>query len=229
MSLFSLCPALSSHPLLGAVDAQTVDRYLSAESLTLVSAEAGEAICSAEGRPLCVGILIHGRATISVAEGEKQVLLRTVRSGELFGIATLFCSERDIHTQIEAQASCSVAFPDPEAMRRLILGEPAATEAFLRMMAGRVTYLNRKIATFTAGSAERRLSLFLCENEQDGTYVSPVSLSALAESLDIGRASLYRAFDRLEAEGFIQKKDKTVTLLDREGMTAKYFGGNDAV
>ena len=79
------------------------------------------------------------------------------------------------------------------------------------------------IHSFTAGSAERRLSLFLADNESEGVYCANVSMVALADMLDIGRASLYRAFDKLEAEGFIEKKEKTILLKNKEGMLEKYF------
>ena len=49
-----------------------------------------------------------------------------------------------------------------------------------------------------------------------------VSLSDLSELLDVGRASLYRAFDRLTADGFLQKDGRTVRLIDREAMLRAY-------
>jgi DNA-binding PadR family transcriptional regulator len=40
--------------------------------------------------------------------------------------------------------------------------------------------------------------------------------------LDIGRASLYRALDKLEADGFIERKDKTLTLINEKEMLKRY-------
>ena len=223
MSLFSVCPSLREHPLFLHADVSAIDACLPDAKLTVRDFAAGAEIVSVESE-MCLGVLLTGTAAISSADGEKSVVLRMVHKTEMFGIASLFGNEREYRTHVVAQTACRVLFPDADAMRSLILREPHINEAFLRMMANRVMYLNRKIASFTAGSAERRLSLFLCENEREGVCVSPVSLSALAVSLDIGRASLYRAFDRLEADGFIHKQDKTVRVLDKEGMMKKYFG-----
>ena len=40
--------------------------------------------------------------------------------------------------------------------------------------------------------------------------------------LNVGRASLYRAFDKLIADGYIKKDGKTITLLDRNALKDQY-------
>jgi DNA-binding IclR family transcriptional regulator len=49
-----------------------------------------------------------------------------------------------------------------------------------------------------------------------------VSISALSELLDVGRASLYRAFDKLTEDGFLRKDGRSFTLLDPNGMLKAY-------
>jgi hypothetical protein len=41
--------------------------------------------------------------------------------------------------------------------------------------------------------------------------------------LNIGRASLYRAFDKFIADGFITKNGKVITLIDREALKNNYI------
>lgn len=79
-------------------------------------------------------------------------------------------------------------------------------------------YLNRKIMTFTAGSAERKLSVFLAENATDGVFTPTCSMSALANMLGIGRASLYRALDRLTDCGWIERRGKEIYVLDQDAL-----------
>jgi DNA-binding GntR family transcriptional regulator len=47
-------------------------------------------------------------------------------------------------------------------------------------------------------------------------------MNSLAEMLNLGRASLYRAFDRLSADGYIRKEGRSIAILDREGMQQAY-------
>jgi DNA-binding PadR family transcriptional regulator len=40
--------------------------------------------------------------------------------------------------------------------------------------------------------------------------------------LDIGRASLYRVLDKLESDGFIERKNKTIILKNEKEMLNRY-------
>ena len=91
----------------------------------------------------------------------------------------------------------------------------------LSFLAGRVCFLNRKIQCFTAGSAERRLALWLLSEEEE-VITLPSSLTTLSDMLDIGRASLYRALDKLEGDGLIRRNGREITLLSQENILKKY-------
>jgi DNA-binding IclR family transcriptional regulator len=63
--------------------------------------------------------------------------------------------------------------------------------------------------------------LYLSSFQKD-TIELDASLSSLSDLLDIGRASLYRAFDTLIADGYIEKNGRTIHLLAPEAMTKDY-------
>ena len=136
----------------------------------------------------------------------------------LCGAAALFCPEDLPLSRIEASSSCSVLFFPFSAVDDLLARDPACRNAYLRFLSGRIRFLNRKICCFTAGSAQRRLSLWLAAEEHD-TVTLPGSLSSLAELLDIGRASLYRALDRLTDSGAITRNGRQITIISRELLT----------
>ena len=75
------------------------------------------------------------------------------------------------------------------------------------------------IDKFTAVSAEEKLVLWLLEQaEFNNPIPMSVSYARLAEILDLGRSSLYRAMDALEAEGILRKEKKLLTILDMEAL-----------
>ena len=94
-------------------------------------------------------------------------------------------------------------------------------DAYLQFLAERVQFLNAKIRSFTAGSTERRLALWLAEHAQNGAIRTP-SLSMLAETLDIGRASLYRALDKMELEGLITRNGREIKVPCTDTLLQKY-------
>ena len=92
---------------------------------------------------------------------------------------------------------------------------------YLEFLSGRIRYLNLKIGYLTAGGAERRLALYLYSIGKREFRLTD-SISALSELLDVGRASLYRAFERLREDGFLQKDGRNFILLNPEAMLNAY-------
>ena len=131
-----------------------------------------------------------------------------------------------------AHGRCEVLFIPADTVKYLLENDKTVMYNYVNFLSDRICFLNRKISCLTAGSVERRLALYLCSaievsfnvNENDAVYdlALPVSFSSLATMLDIGRASLYRAFDRLEADGFITKNGNHITVRDFRRMIEFY-------
>ncbi len=185
-----------------------------------VDFEEGDVILPQNGDSRRAGIFLAGDAIVTTADDSKNTLLRFSKAGDFFGIANLFTNE-DYVSSIRAKKKCRVFFFTEEAIRELLETDKTFLYNYLGFLSGRICYLNHKIRYLTAGSAERRLALYLSSFEKD-TVELDASLSSLSELLDIGRASLYRAFDTLTDDGYIEKDGRTIRLLNSEAMTKDY-------
>ena len=223
MNILSEYPDIKSNILFKFAHEEKISKYITPDKYYVQSFSAGEDIITHVSQDVPVGFILSGRVTVTSADGTKSVILKTVGVGSVFGISTLYAAETPFPTDIKAKSACEVLFIKSDAIRDLIENDRATSIAFMGFLSDRIVYLNKKINAFTAGSAERRLSLFLADNECEGIYSPNVSISSLAEMLDIGRASLYRAFDKLEAEGFIEKHEKTIIIKNKAAMLEKYF------
>ena len=107
-----------------------------------------------------------------------------------------------------------------ELLKALFQKDFRLTEAYLSYLTERILFLNRRIDAFTAGSAAQRLAAYLLTQsvplEGGGLGLCWSSGNRLAQALNVGRASLYRAIDQLEESGLIQKEQKTLRILDAE-------------
>ena len=92
---------------------------------------------------------------------------------------------------------------------------------YIGFLSDRIRFLNRKITYLTAGNAERRLALYLISFGTDHVELSE-SISALSDLLNLGRASIYRAFDKLAEDGYLEKQGRHITLLHTEAMLNAY-------
>lgn len=208
---------IRSLPLFSQTEAALLETWLSAHSPKELEIAAGEEI----GRTRALGILLSGRAAVLSADSGRSVILREVASPAVFGAASLFCMGDEPLSRIEAKTACSLLFLSADAVTALMDVDRSFRNAYLAFLAGRVQFLNRKIQCFTAGSAERRLALWLC-SEEGNTLTLPTSLTALSDMLNLGRASLYRALDKLEADGMIARNGRSITLLSKDTLLKKY-------
>lgn len=223
MNIFERYPILNSFVILKSADREKISSFIPENSVTEHSFAAGAEIISPDMTDIPVGFLLEGSATVGSTDDGKRVLIRTVGAGAVFGVATLYSADQPFPTKISAKTPCKILFIPRVAMKALIENDSGANKEFLAFLSNRIVYLNKKINAFTAGSAERRLSLFLSDNETDGICSLDISMSALADMLDIGRASLYRALDRLTEDGFIERADKTIIVKNKKSMLQKYF------
>ena len=206
---------LKQHPIFAELTEETIPTYVLEEHTEIKTFSAKQIAYSSSTDRVRIGILLSGKARV---ETEAQALVKSLRVGELFGIANLYAEDEPFPTSIVTTAEAKILFLDGDAVKRLIEEVPSVRRAYLTFQSGRIVYLNRKIATLTAGSAERRLAVFLLDYEQDGIFLPPCPMNRLAELLGIGRASLYRAIDTLCAEGLIEKQGKTIHLRNKDAL-----------
>ena len=166
-------------------------------------------------------VLCEGRAAAYAADEDKHVLLRTFEPYEIFGISNLF-TDQPFVTKIIAKTDCTVLVLYKPFLTYLIDNDVAVRYQYIAFLAQKTLYLNQKISCLTAGSAEQKLAYWLDANACGDIVQTQIPMNALCTMLDIGRASLYRAFDKLEQEGFIIREQKTVRILDRDRMLHKY-------
>lgn len=181
-------------------------------------------------RIACDGGIVEGEGVFCILSGEAAVyssdethpiLLRCLRAGDIFGVATLYavCGGGSGRiSRIRAKGKLRMLRIPPDVIDDLLRESDGFRRAYLGFLSDRIAFLNRKIACVTAGSAERKLASWLLDLTDADEFALPVSVSDLSVMLDLGRASLYRAFDLLSEKQYIQKDGNRIRILDREAM-----------
>ncbi|MBR6680914.1 MAG: Crp/Fnr family transcriptional regulator [Clostridia bacterium] len=214
MNIYEIYPQITQNPIFKDADQDTVNRYLNGDTMTLRRFEADELVYSPDSDKKSVGLILRGSAAVTSLSGKEKVVLKTHKAGNMFGVANLYADEPP-PSIISATEPCEVIFIDGSAFRSVIENDMSAMRAYLAFLSKKIIYLNKEISTFTAGSAEKKLAFFLCENQRNGIFEPSFSMSHLAEMLGVGRASLYRALDSLESEGLIQRVEKAILIPDK--------------
>ena len=212
---------IKKHKLFECVSISALESLLDSQDTETLSFKPGEDIFSPKNEEKKLGFLLCGEANVYSADGNRSVLLRSLKESDSFGISNLFGDNRFVST-ITAKKASSVVFFSQDAVSRLLDTSSEFRTAYIKFLSEKICFLNKKISCFTAGSTERRLAVFLCSQSQDESFEFILNANALSEMLNVGRASLYRAFDKLTVDGFISKHGKSITVFNRGALSDYY-------
>ena len=216
---------LISLPLFNEADEKRLTSSIEKGSFTCHTYRSGEVIYSPDEEEKRLIIFRSGEASVYSADESRSVLLRTVCAGKTVGVANLFSSEKFV-SRIIADKKCETVEITATDFKTLLESDSAILHNYISFLSNKICYLNKKIVYLTAGSAERRLAVFLDAHASEvgcDSFPLPVPMNSLAEMLNLGRASLYRAADKLETDGYILRDGKNITLVSKEQMLTKYI------
>ncbi len=193
------------------------NKYSLEERITVRDYDDGEEILSADEAVKGIFIVIEGKGKIISVSKKHEAPLRNLTVGDTFGAASLYGSGASHRTKVIAVGHLCAAVLPLATVTELIENESEIALNYVRFLSDRVGFLNRKIAAFSAGSAEEKLALYLLSLPfENGSCILRESYTDIAKMLDTGRASLYRSIEAFEQNGIIHRDGRTVYLDDAE-------------
>jgi CRP-like cAMP-binding protein len=208
--------------LFKGTDQAFLNRALGDARCRLIEAKRGAVVFDVHDYRNSLGFILAGRIEVTKPSSSRYVM-NTLEKGSLFGSADLYDEGADVVTVLTASAGCRIVFFPRGLLESLMREDSGIAFNYIRFLTGRLRFLNEKILGLVAESAVASLNHYLAVNaEPDGDrriVRLSGSVSALAEQLNIGRASLYRAFDALERDGLIRRSGKEIEIVDSAGLT----------
>ncbi|MGN0469133.1 MAG: Crp/Fnr family transcriptional regulator [Acutalibacteraceae bacterium] len=206
---------VKENDLFSSVDFGLLKNVFNEENTFFEKYKNGELIYSSEKFKNAVGFIVSGEAKV-IRKGSR-VLVGRLQKNDVFGCQSLFLSASYFSNEIVAKGETTVLYISKAAVVVLMQNEPCFSLDYIRYLSKRIYFLGQKIVGYTGGSAESRLANFLLNSFGDyKTFELDMTMSQLADWLDIGRASLYRALDAIEKAGAVEKSGKVIRLLNRE-------------
>ncbi len=196
--------------LFANVESDAIDKMLSFDGISVREYLPSEVVLDSSTTEM-IGLVYKGN--LIIRSGEDGVILRKLSANDSFGAASLF-DKHTYNTSVSSVTSSIIISFNKEFVERCITFDKTVALNYISFLAKRISFLNTKIEAFTAKNAENKLFSYLCNlprNENNEVEIK-VSLSTLSKMLAIGRASLYRSFEKLEASGAISKNGKKIIL-----------------
>lgn len=173
----------------------------------------GEVIYDSEHAKRALALVLEGR--VRVLHG--RVVMNELHAGDVFGAAALFGEEDPFPTTVAARTDCRVLFIPQTTVSAWMAAVPRVGENYIRFLSDRIRFLNRRLATLTAGHTDGKLWRYLLAHRgEDGFVHLSGGLAELAKALNMGRSSLYRGLDALTADGKIVRRGKEIMVIIKE-------------
>ena len=196
--------------------------YSGADKPALADAVAGSSLKTFRkgsrmcGEAPCLCYIVSGRATVRRLEGGKDVILNVLGAGDVFGAARLFGGDAEV-TDVTATGSGTCLMMPQPVVERFLKADHGFTLGYIRFLSDRIRFLNRRIASFTAGDGEKAVAAYLASRcGGEGTVKIPLSMAKLASSLNISRPTLYRALSALSGRGVLERDGSDIKILSYE-------------
>lgn len=174
------------------------------------------AVIIAEGVPnKKLSIMLCGNATVYKTIADKPVPVNVLHAGDIMGVSTLLCEDaEEAVTCVKAHTQCKVLEIEEHTLG-IMLSNDLLLKNYIGYLVKRIHFLADRMQNFAQCSTEAKLLSFIVSNAANGVFHVQRSYAYLAETLSMGRASLYRALDKLESTGHIQRNGKLITVLSR--------------
>ncbi|MBE6537039.1 MAG: Crp/Fnr family transcriptional regulator [Ruminococcaceae bacterium] len=197
----------------------TVDNILCSREFEVKEFLKGETIFSPDSFQKKIGFVLNGECRVErLREEGSAVSLNTLCRHDSFGILAVLSSESEYPTKIVASKNASVLFFDGRDLIAMIKENPQISLNVISFLTSRIAFLNKKIATFSGKSTLQKLASYLLTKGHENGGVIKICRTKLSAELGVGRASVYRDLDILEAKDLIEIKQKEIIIKCPEGL-----------
>ncbi len=160
-----------------------------------------------------IGIIVSGKVDIiSYAFKGKEMLLNSLKAGDVFGNNLLFSSDPIYRGDVVAKEKCVIAFINKENLVYLLQNNQDFLNLYLQAQSDFGKSLNARIQLLSFTNAEERLFYYASKNDN---IIIFKNVTALAAQIGIQRETLSRLLTSLVKRHLIKKEKGKITFLKK--------------
>ena len=157
----------------------------------------------------------------SSADGQRSVVVKSVKQGELFAEVILFEQDHYPVTAVAIKNSLCVIIPKKKFMT--LLDNPGFRDEFIKLLIRKQRYLTERLRTLVTMEADEKLFHYLRQHYGPKEKIVPgISKKDLAAAIDATPETLSRILLKLGKEGVLTWKGREIVM--RKGFWERYEG-----
>ena len=160
-----------------------------------------------------VGVIVSGKVDIvSYAFKGKEMLLNSLKAGDIFGNNLIFSSDPVYRGDVVAKEKCVIAFINKENLLFLLQNNQDFLKLYLQAQSDFGKSLNARIQLLSFTNAEERLFYYASKNDN---VIIFKNVTALAAQIGIQRETLSRLLTSLVNRHLIKKEKGKITFIKK--------------
>ena len=161
-----------------------------------------------------IGIIISGKIDIvSYSFEGRELLLNSLKAGDIFGNNLLFSSEPIYRGDVVAKEKCVIAFIRKDNLEYLLQNNKEFLNLYLKAQSDKAKALTARIQLLSLVNAEERLFYFA--NRNNG-IIEYKNVTTLAVTIGVQRETLSRLLTSLIKRHLIKKEKGKITVLKKK-------------
>ena len=161
-----------------------------------------------------IGVIVSGKVDIvSYSFQGKELVLNSLKAGEIFGNNLIFSSEPIYKGDVIAKEKCVIAFINKENLLFLLQNNREFLELYLKAQSDFGKSLNARIQLLSFTNAEERLQYYASKNDNVIVFKN---VTTLAAQIGIQRETLSRLLTSLVKRHLIKKEKGKITFIKKK-------------
>ena len=161
-----------------------------------------------------IGVIVSGKVDIvSYSFQGKELILNSLKAGEIFGNNLIFSSEPIYKGDVIAKEKCVIAFINKENLLFLLQNNKDFLELYLKAQCDFGKSLNARIQLLSFTNAEERLQYYASKNDNVIVFKN---VTTLAAQIGIQRETLSRLLTSLVKRHLIKKEKGKITFVKKK-------------
>lgn len=211
--------ALQKSRLFGNSGNELLTELLGSKIYEIRTYSRGDIVFSPDSYEKSLAVILKGSAEVSKLTEKGNMYMSTLEAGDIFGMSCLYYDGDDFPTTVTAKETSRLLFITKEQLSSIFRRYPFVLENYFGILSSKIHFLNKKIESISSTDAKTALRAYLLDlsvKNNSRKFMLPISYQKLSSILSIGRTSVYRAFDELIKEGFIEKDGKAIIITERK-------------
>lgn len=205
-------------PLFKNLGSEMIKGWKEGGKLRIIEMSKGDTLMTDDSINKCLVIILKGCVTVSKKNAAgKDVIINYLGEKSVFGMASLFSDSESFPSIMTCRQRSRLAVVPRSLIEEAFEENPRFAKAYAGLLTEKILFLNQKLSTYTENDTGDKVLRWISRACGDSArFEIPCSISHLAETLGMGRASLYRALDRFEKEGIIHRNGTEIFILKPE-------------